>query len=129
MDTSLPNAASVALIRLDRVLLIKRAFAPYQHLWTLPGGRREPGESIEDCARREIAEELGLVVTDVQHVLTQTLSAEYCLAVFASTAFAGMIAPSDEISDHRWVTMAEAAQMRTTSRLDRILAKAFALSA
>jgi 8-oxo-dGTP diphosphatase len=127
--SDLPNAASVALVRDDKVLLIKRAFAPYQHLWTLPGGRREPSESIETCARREIAEELGLTVSEVHHVLTQTLSTGYRLAVFASTGFEGTITPSDEIADYRWVTLPEAAEMRTTSRLDRILARAFALTA
>lgn len=28
--------------------------------WDCPGGRREPGESVLDCARRELAEETGL---------------------------------------------------------------------
>lgn len=28
--------------------------------WDCPGGRREPGESVTDCARRELAEESGL---------------------------------------------------------------------
>lgn len=128
MDSSTPNAASLALIEGERVLLIKRAFKPYQHLWTLPGGRREPDEGIEDCVRREIAEELGLVVGEVRHVITQTLSSEYRLAVFATTGFEGRIAPSDEIAGHCWVTLAEAAQLRTTSRLGDVLGRAFAVA-
>ena len=60
-----PNAASVAIVREGKVLLIKRAYAPYQHLWTLPGGRIEPGETIEQCAIREIAEELGLTIRNI----------------------------------------------------------------
>ena len=49
-----PFAASVALLRRGDVLLIQREREPFGGLWTLPGGRLEPGESAEDCAVREI---------------------------------------------------------------------------
>ncbi len=41
----------------DRVLLIRRADNGY---WSIPGGAMELGESIEDCAIREVWEETGL---------------------------------------------------------------------
>lgn len=128
MDLSQCNAASVALIDGDRVLLIKRAYKPFQHLWTLPGGRREPDESIEACARREVAEELGLGIGALRPVHEEILSSgTYRLAVFASVQFEGAIATSDEIADHRWLSLYEASQLRTTARLGQTLVRALSL--
>jgi len=126
-----PNAASVALIRDGKVLLIKRAFAPYQHLWTLPGGRIEPGESIEQCAIREIAEEVGLAIRNPRPVLVQPLGRDgaFRLAVFATRDFSGQLRASDEVADHKWLDPAALVALRTTSRLDDVLAKAFAVLA
>jgi len=127
---STPNAASLALIRRGEVLLIKRAYAPYRALWTLPGGRTEPDESAKDCAIREIMEELGLQVMALQEVEVQDLksaSGDWRLAVFVSDAFEGDIQPSDEIAEYRWVALEEVRDLRTTSRLHDVLAKAFAM--
>ena len=39
------------------ILLIERARAPYQGCWALPGGFKEPDETLEAAALRELAEE------------------------------------------------------------------------
>lgn len=131
LHTDLPNAASVALVRDGKVLLIKRAYDPYKGLWTLPGGRLEPGETIEQCVIREVAEEIGVTIRNPRLVMTQSLGRDlaFRLAVFVTPDFTGRITASDEIADHKWVEPSALISFRTTSRLDDVLAKAFAVLA
>lgn len=59
-----PAPATVVLILddADRLLLIRRAVAPYAGEWDTPGGFLVPAESAEDCCHREVREELGCAI-------------------------------------------------------------------
>jgi 8-oxo-dGTP diphosphatase len=55
-----------------RFLLAQRpAGKPYEGYWEFPGGKLEPGESVEAALARELHEELGLDVTQCErwHIL------------------------------------------------------------
>lgn len=56
----------VAILRDDALLLIRRARPPEAGCWSLPGGKIDLGERTEDAARREILEEVGLRLGDLQ---------------------------------------------------------------
>ena len=62
MAEKLPLPVVCALIeRAGRVLLARRP--AHKHLalkWEFPGGKVENGETIKDCLRRELLEELGI---------------------------------------------------------------------
>jgi len=49
----------VIIIRENKVLLGKRIGALGANTWSFPGGHLEWGESVFDCAAREVAEETG----------------------------------------------------------------------
>ncbi len=58
-----PNVASaVAIVRDGNVLLARRKHEPFAGLLTLPSGFIEYGETPEECAVREIREEVGVDV-------------------------------------------------------------------
>lgn len=59
---------AVILVKDRKVLLGKRKNAHGDGTWAFPGGHLEGGETIEGCARREVAEETGLTVSRVRHL-------------------------------------------------------------
>lgn len=51
-----------------KVLLIQRGNEPYKGCWAFPGGFMDMDETTEQCAIRELEEETGLVVSQVQQI-------------------------------------------------------------
>lgn len=124
-----PNAASVALVHKQQVLLIQRALAPWDGAWTLPGGRLEAGETAEECAAREVLEELGLRVYALRPLARLALgeNRRFRLQVFGTEAFEGEITQNEEIAGWRWVRAGQEAALRTTPHLSEVLERAFRL--
>ncbi len=78
-------------------------------LWEFPGGKIEPGETAEDCVKREIKEELGIEIAvqdkliTIEHAYTHF---KVTLNVFNCKHLSGDPQPleSDEV---KWVTLDE----------------------
>ncbi|WP_346860011.1 NUDIX hydrolase [uncultured Draconibacterium sp.] len=55
---------------LVKVLLIERGNEPFKYKWALPGGFIEMNETLENACIRELAEETGLVLEQMQQFRT-----------------------------------------------------------
>jgi len=131
------GAASAAIFRGGEVLLIERGKGgPFQGLWSLPGGRIEPGEPVRAAALREVGEETGVVaelvgVLDVHDVIrrhpTGDLASHYLLAVFYGRWVSGEPVAGDDATAARFVPLDAVHELRMTDGAEDLVRRAAAL--
>jgi ADP-ribose pyrophosphatase YjhB (NUDIX family) len=119
--------AQVLMVRTDK----------WSGKWGIPGGKIERSESSEDALRREIAEETGLTITDIEFVLSQDcidseefyrpehfILLNYTCRVTGETD----VTLNDEAQAFRWVSEPDALQLDlnrpTRILLDTVMANA-----
>ena len=60
----------------NRILVFDRTIYPYNH--TIPAGHLEKGEDPKSSAIRELREETGLIVNDLDHVVDEDVTNDLC---------------------------------------------------
>ncbi|BAT59019.1 NADH pyrophosphatase [Variibacter gotjawalensis] len=131
-------AVSAAILRDRDVLLVRRAQAPANRRFTLPGGVVEVGETLEDAVMREVSEETGLVIRPLglaghrEFVVRDDdgrVSRHFIILAFAARYLGGEPVLNEELSEFRWVLPDAIAGLPTTDGLSEIVADAFRLAA
>ncbi|MCX5512314.1 hypothetical protein C3941_09620 [Kaistia algarum] len=119
---------SVAIWRGGRVLLVRRGREPFKDHWSLPGGRVEWGESLQDAVRREAAEETGLSLHTPHLVDTLDMigageppASHFVIVVFTADATGEPVA-GDDAAEIGWFEPEAIAALPTTPDLARIVA-------
>ena len=108
-----------------RLLVVRRGREPGLGLWSVPGGRVEPGESDDVAVVREVLEETGLHVSvgaRVGTVLRDGVAGEiydirdYACAVLGPDVPTSPV-PGDDAAEVRWVTRVELKALDLTEGL------------
>ncbi|MFG3225422.1 NUDIX hydrolase [Kitasatospora sp. NPDC048194] len=105
-----PGIAAAIVVQEGRVLMVRRRVSEGQLSWQFPAGEVEAGESPEEAAVRETAEETGLVVAAVKllgermHPKTRRLMSYTACEVVSGAA---EVVDTDELDALAWVALAE----------------------
>ena len=90
------------------ILITRRPFAvDHGGVWEVPGGKLEPEETAADALKREVYEEVGLLIEsyaylgEVKHTYPEK---SVCLHVFRVTQYTGHARCHESQLDLRWVT-------------------------
>jgi 8-oxo-dGTP diphosphatase len=117
----IPCVGAVIKDAAGRLLLVKRGHEPGAGLWSLPGGRIEPGETDQQAVAREIMEETGLTVQSRRLLGAVELPGPDGTVIdvrdYLAVVTGGQLAAGDDAADVRWVAAAELDSLPLTSGL------------
>ena len=109
-----PAARAVIFDDRGRILLIRRGD---NHMWALPAGGMEPGESVTECMAREVWEETGLkvesavafgVYSEPRFTAPTRPDAQLLTVAYRVDRWSGeLLRRTDETDDARWFSVEE----------------------
>lgn len=112
-----------AIVRDDagRFLLVQRAHEPQAGLWTVPGGKVEPGESLQQAVIREIGEETGIVIEVLDEAwvvdIPDGTGAVFEVHDFVATPLTTDVTAADDAADAGWFTIEQMRELPLTPGL------------
>jgi ADP-ribose pyrophosphatase YjhB (NUDIX family) len=124
-------------IRDGRVLLMRRARAPLQGEWSIPGGALDVGESIAEGVRREVAEETGVDVRVLGPIGTferiirdasGKVQYHYVILDYLCEAIGGEVRAGSDAVDAAWVAEGEVGRLALSETATNAVGKAFEMA-
>lgn len=125
------GVGGVLFNRHQQVLLIKRNQPPAQGLWSIPGGRLEPGESLVDACRREFYEEtnLDIEVKNIVAVVERQLEGFHYVVidyrVYLVDEEKSVPTAQSDVAEAKWIGLADLGQYELVWGLAEIIMRTY----
>lgn len=107
----------------NRILLQERNKGDGWNGLVMPGGHVEPGESFVECARREVREETGLEVGDLQLAAVKQFphhGHRYIVMLYCTDCFSGTLRDSEE-GHNAWYDLDDLPREKLVFDFDKML--------
>lgn len=111
-----------------RLLMVRQQNGYWRSLWIFPGGKLEVGETLEECARREVLEETGCTYMTVRQVgayVSYDRDTEYekqvVLVYYLGEYSGGELIAGDGVTDARWFDIGEIENMAAQGMVPRLI--------
>jgi ADP-ribose pyrophosphatase len=130
-------AVGAFVFKEGKVLLVRRANAPSEDLWAIPGGKVILGESLKDAAEREIKEETGILIRAKEPVFTfdyierdgnDRPRFHYVIVDLSADYIGGQLKPGDDALEARWISPDQLKSLNVSQKTLDALAKLFNFS-
>jgi 8-oxo-dGTP diphosphatase len=125
--TPIVGVGAIVFDDAGRALLIERGRPPGAGLWSIPGGRLEPRETLAQAVAREVREETGLIVeVGGLACVVERMADDYhfVLLDYFARITGGTLAAASDARDARFVAIDDIAALPTTDGLLDVLVRA-----
>lgn len=120
------TSVGAVVVRDDSILLIRRGRGPAQGSWSVPGGRVEWGETLQEAVVREVAEETAQAVVCGEYLgYVERISddAHYVIHDFVATVVTDApLVAGDDAAEAAWVPLTELTEINLVPGMLEFLA-------
>lgn len=126
-------AVGAVVINDGKVLMIRRAKPPREGEWSIPGGRQDIGETVEEAVVREAKEETGLdvavtgfldVIDFIDRAPNGDMRFHYTLLDYAVDVMGGTLQAASDAKEAYFLPISEALELPLWTETKRIITKA-----
>lgn len=130
-DKKYPKVAVGVIIYNEEGQIFLAKSHKWKDCWIVPGGHLDWGETIENCVRREVLEETGLELEDIQRIDVQEAifpeefheERHFIFFDYIAKAKPGDVVLNDELQEYGWFDPKDALDLELNKSTKRFIEK------